>query len=39
MENYEYAGLIIGGIVVILIIRLIIGVWAAKKVQNNIDYV
>lgn len=39
MENYEYAGLIIGGIVVILIIRMIIGVWAAKRVQNNIDYV
>jgi SSS family transporter len=39
METYEYAGLIIGGIVVILIIRLIIGFWAAKKVDTNIDYV
>lgn len=39
METYQYAGLIIGGIVVILIIRLIIGFWAAKKVDTNIDYV
>ncbi len=38
-EAYEYAGLIIGGIVVILIIRMIIGFWASKKVQNNVDYV
>ena len=37
--EYEYAGLIIGGIVVILIIRLIIGVWAARKVETNVDYV
>ena len=36
---YEYAGLIIGGIVVVLIIRLIIGWWASRKVENNIDYV
>jgi SSS family transporter len=39
MEGYEYAGLIIGGILVILIIRLIIGFWASKRVENNIDYV
>jgi SSS family solute:Na+ symporter len=39
MEEYQYAGLIIGGIVVILIVRLIIGFWASRKVQNNIDYV
>lgn len=39
METYQYSGLIIGGIVVILIIRLIIGFWAAKKVDTNIDYV
>ena len=39
MEEYQYAGLIIGGIVVILIVRLIIGIWASRKVQNNIDYV
>ena len=38
-EAYEYAGLIIGGIVVILIIRMIIGIWASKKVESNVDYV
>jgi len=37
--QYEYAGLIIGGIIVILIVRMIIGFWAARKVQNNVDYV
>jgi SSS family transporter len=36
---YEHAGLIIGGIVIILIIRMIIGWWASKKVENNVDYV
>lgn len=35
----EDAGLIIGGIVVILIVRLIIGCWASKKVQTTVDYV
>lgn len=39
MEGYEHSGLIIGGIVVILIIRMIIGYWASKKVENNVDYV
>ena len=39
MGAYEYAGLIIGGIVVVLIIRLIIGWWASRKVESNIDYV
>lgn len=38
-QSYEYSGLIIGGIVVILIIRLIIGYWASKKVETSIDYV
>ena len=31
--------LIIGGIVLILIIRMIIGYWASKKVETNVDYV
>src|SRR5512139_2008975 len=39
MEGYEYSGLVIGGISVILVIRMIIGFWAAKKVQTNVDYV
>jgi len=38
-QAYEYAGLIIGGIVVILIIRMLIGFWASRKVENNVDYV
>lgn len=38
-QSYEYSGLIIGGIVVILIIRLMIGYWASKKVETSIDYV
>jgi len=37
--EYEYSGMIIGGIVVILIIRLIIGYWASRKIETNIDYV
>ena len=31
--------LVIGGIVLILIIRMIIGYWASRRVQNNVDYV
>ena len=38
-QAYEYAGLIIGGIVVILIIRMIIGYWASRRVENNVDFV
>jgi len=37
--EYEYAGIVIGGIVIILIIRMIIGYWASKKVETNVDYV
>jgi len=37
--EYEYAGLIIAGIIAILIVRMGIGYWAAKKVSTNIDYV
>jgi SSS family transporter len=39
MDGYEYSGLIIGGIVVILLVRLGIGYWASKKVQTTNDYV
>ncbi len=39
MEAYEYSGLIIAGIIVVLIIRMIIGYWASKKVETNVDYV
>lgn len=37
--EYEYSGLIIAGIVLILLIRLAIGIWASRKVQTNVDYV
>lgn len=39
MEQYEYAGLIVGGIVVILFVRLAIGYWASKRVETTSDYV
>ncbi len=39
MQTYEYSGLIIGGIVAILIVRLAIGYWASKKVETTTDYV
>ncbi len=39
MDGYEYSGLIIGGIVVILLVRLGIGYWASKKVVTTNDYV
>jgi SSS family transporter len=35
----QTATLVIGGIVLVLIIRMIIGYWASKKVENNVDYV
>ena len=37
--QYEHAGLIIAGIVVILIVRIIIGYWASRRVETNVDYV
>ncbi len=37
--EYEYAGIVIAGIVIVLIIRMIIGYWASKKVETNVDYV
>ncbi len=39
IEPYEFAGLIIGGIVLVLIVRLAIGYWASRKVQTTVDYV
>ena len=35
-EAYEYAGLIIGGSVVILIIRMIICFCSSRKVESNV---
>jgi SSS family transporter len=37
--QYEYAGLIVAAIVVVLIVRLIIGFWASRRVETNVDYV
>ncbi len=39
MSQYEYASLIIGGIIVILIVRIAVGYWAAKRVETTTDYV
>ncbi len=39
MENYEYSGLIVGAIVVLLFIRLGVGYWASRKVETTTDYV
>jgi SSS family transporter len=40
MDNsYEFSGLIIGGIVVILIVRMLVGYWASKRIKLNVDYV
>ena len=39
MDGYQYSGLIIGGIVVILIVRIIIGYWASQRVHTTNDYV
>src|SRR5690606_8570150 len=39
MDGYEYSSLIIGGIVVILVIRLGVGYWASKRVETTTDYV
>lgn len=39
MDGYAYSGLIIGGIVVILVIRLGVGYWASRRVETTTDYV
>lgn len=37
--GYEYAGLIIAGIVIILFLRLGVGYWASRRVETSVDYV
>ena len=37
MNGYEYSNLIIGGIVVLLFIRLGVGYWASRKVETTTD--
>jgi solute:Na+ symporter, SSS family len=37
--QYEYAWLIVAAIIVLLLIRLVIGFWASRRVQNNVDFV
>ncbi|RCK76151.1 MAG: putative sodium-solute symporter [Anaerolineae bacterium] len=39
MQGYEYAGLVIGGIVFLFLIRLAVGYYASRKVQNAADYI
>ena len=38
-QAYEYAGLVIGGIVVFFLIRLAIGYWASRRVETTVDYI
>lgn len=37
--EYTYAGLIVAAIVIVLIVRLVIGIWASRRVETNVDYV
>jgi SSS family transporter len=37
--EYQYSGLIIAGIILILLVRMVIGYWANKRVETNVDYV
>ena len=39
LEGYQYAWLVILFIAIFFAIRIIIGVWASRKVQDNTDYV
>jgi len=38
-QAYEYAGLVIAGIVVFFIIRLGVGYWASRRVTSTADYI
>ena len=38
-QSYEYAGLVVAGIVVFFIIRLVIGYWASRRVETTADYI
>jgi len=38
-QAYEYAGLVIAGIVVFFIIRLGVGYWASRRVSTTADYI
>jgi SSS family transporter len=39
LEGYQYAWLVILFIAIFFAIRIIVGVWASRKVQDNTDYV
>lgn len=39
LENYQYTGLVIAGIVVFFAIRLAIGYYASRQVKNSVDYI
>jgi solute:Na+ symporter, SSS family len=38
-SQYDYAWLIVAAIVVLLLIRLVIGFWASRRVENSVDFV
>jgi SSS family solute:Na+ symporter len=39
LEGYEYAWLVVLFIAIFFAVRLVVGIWASKKVQDNTDYV
>ncbi len=39
LEGYEYAWLVFLFIAIFFAVRLVVGIWAGKKVQDNTDYV
>ncbi len=38
-EAYEYAGLVLAGIVLFFLIRLGVGYWASRRVETTVDYI
>ena len=39
LEGYQYAWLVFLFIALFFVVRIIVGVWASRKVQDNTDYV
>lgn len=39
LEGYEHAWLVILFMVIFFLIRLVVGIWASKRVEDNTDYI
>jgi hypothetical protein len=39
LQGYDYAWLVILFIALFFVVRLVVGIWAGKKVEDNTDYV